>query len=114
MLGRRSLMQGAGALAALGALAGCAGASARPSDDIAFWHLLSGPDGVTMGELLEAGTSVVYPWPSFEMYPQTTGLAGATRVEVPLRPDGTHDLAAMAAAMASWLIPSLEPNPPPT
>ena len=49
VLGRRSLMQGAGALAALGALAGCAGASARPSDDIAFWHLLSGPDGVTMG-----------------------------------------------------------------
>ncbi|WP_369854352.1 extracellular solute-binding protein [Brachybacterium paraconglomeratum] len=56
VLGRRSLMQGAGALAALGGLgtlAGCAGASARPSDDIAFWHLLSGPDGVTMGELLD-------------------------------------------------------------
>src|SRR5699024_1039612 len=23
------------------------------SDDIAFWHLLSGPDGVTMGEMLD-------------------------------------------------------------
>lgn len=55
-LSRRSLMQGAGALGtvgALGALSGCAGAAARASDDIAFWHLLSGPDGVTMGEMLD-------------------------------------------------------------
>ncbi|MFC0672564.1 extracellular solute-binding protein [Brachybacterium hainanense] len=51
--GRRSLLKGAGALGALGALAGCSGASARASDDIAFWHLLSGPDGVTMGQLLD-------------------------------------------------------------
>ncbi|HJG92449.1 MAG TPA: extracellular solute-binding protein [Brachybacterium massiliense] len=55
-LSRRSLMQGAGALGAvgaLGALSGCAGTAARASDDIAFWHLLSGPDGVTMGEILD-------------------------------------------------------------
>ncbi|MFC7464628.1 extracellular solute-binding protein [Brachybacterium sp. GCM10030252] len=54
-IGRRSLLQGAGALGALGglgALSGCGGANARASDDIAFWHLLSGPDGVTMGEML--------------------------------------------------------------
>src|SRR5690606_24499102 len=56
VLGRRSLLQGAGALAALGgtgALAGCAGTAARASDEIAFWHLLSGPDGVTMAEMLD-------------------------------------------------------------
>ena len=55
-VGRRSLLKGAGglgALAGLGALSGCAGADARDSDDIAFWHLLSGPDGVTMGEMLD-------------------------------------------------------------
>ncbi|MGO1227116.1 MAG: extracellular solute-binding protein [Brachybacterium sp.] len=54
---RRSLMQGAGALGAMGAagaLSGCAGASGRAPDDIAFWHLLSGPDGVTMGEMLDS------------------------------------------------------------
>lgn len=55
-LGRRRLLQGAGglgALAGLGALSSCAGADARASDDIAFWHPMSGPDGETMGELLE-------------------------------------------------------------
>lgn len=49
-------MQGAGTLGALGglgALSGCAGTAARAADDIAFWHLLSGPDGVTMGEMLD-------------------------------------------------------------
>ena len=44
-------------------------------------------------------TEAVYPWPSFEMYPQVTGLAGAVRHEVPLLPDGQHDLDAMAAAV---------------
>src|SRR5699024_4092773 len=55
-VGRRSVLKGAGglgALAGLGALSGCAGAEARASDDVAFWHLLSGPDGVTMGEMLD-------------------------------------------------------------
>ncbi|MGO3477855.1 MAG: extracellular solute-binding protein, partial [Brachybacterium tyrofermentans] len=55
-VGRRALMQGAGTLGALGglgALSGCAGTAARAADDIAFWHLLSGPDGVTMGEMLD-------------------------------------------------------------
>lgn len=55
-LNRRSLLQGAGALGAAGSLAalsGCAGAAARPVDELAFWHLLSGPDGVTMGEMLD-------------------------------------------------------------
>lgn len=53
---RRSLLKGAGLLGAVGAsgaLAGCAGAAAGPSDEIDFWHLLSGPDGQTMGSMLE-------------------------------------------------------------
>lgn len=56
LLDRRRLLQGVGGLGAaagLGALSGCAGAGARPSDDITFWHPLSGPDGKTMGELLD-------------------------------------------------------------
>lgn len=62
----------------------------------------------------DATTEAIYPWPSFEMYPQTTGLAGSTRIEVPLRSDGTHDLAAMAAAIteATSLIILCSPNNP--
>ncbi|MCL7660208.1 hypothetical protein M8360_32970, partial [Klebsiella pneumoniae] len=29
----------------------------------------------------DATTEAIYPWPSFEMYPQTTGLVGSTRHE---------------------------------
>ncbi len=62
----------------------------------------------------DATTEAIYPWPSFEMYPQTTGLAGSTRIEVPPRSDGTHDLAAMAAAIteATSLIILCSPNNP--
>ncbi|WP_081710198.1 histidinol-phosphate transaminase [Arthrobacter sp. 35W] len=42
---------------------------------------------------------VLYAWRSFEAYPISVGLSGARSVQVPLRPDGTHDLAAMAAAV---------------
>jgi histidinol-phosphate aminotransferase len=42
---------------------------------------------------------VVYAWRSFEAYPISVGLAGARGVQVPLRPDGSHDLEAMAAAV---------------
>lgn len=42
---------------------------------------------------------VIYPWRSFEAYPISVGLSGAAGVPVPLRADGTHDLAAMAAAV---------------
>jgi histidinol-phosphate aminotransferase len=48
----------------------------------------------------EAGAEVLYAWRSFEAYPYLTDLAGATRVEVPLR-DSRHDLPAMAAAITS-------------
>ncbi|WP_309081605.1 histidinol-phosphate transaminase [Zhihengliuella sp.] len=42
---------------------------------------------------------VVYAWRSFEAYPIVVGTAGARAVEIPLLPDGRHDLAAMAAAV---------------
>ena len=45
------------------------------------------------------GDEVVFAWRSFEAYPIITKLGGAQAVPVPLRPDGTHDLSAMAAAI---------------
>ncbi|WP_309133228.1 histidinol-phosphate transaminase [Brevibacterium sp.] len=62
----------------------------------------------------DATTEAIYPWPSFEMYPQTTGLVGAKRIEVPNRPDGAHDLEAMAAAITdrTRLIILCSPNNP--
>ncbi|NHI16047.1 histidinol-phosphate transaminase [Microbacterium excoecariae] len=45
------------------------------------------------------GDEVVYAWRSFEAYPSLTLVAGATSVQVPNRPDGRHDLPAMAAAV---------------
>lgn len=48
---------------------------------------------------LESGDEIVYAWRSFEAYPIAADLTGATTVRVPLRPDATHDLDAMAAAV---------------
>ncbi|OIH95874.1 MULTISPECIES: histidinol-phosphate transaminase [unclassified Curtobacterium] len=45
------------------------------------------------------GDEVVYAWRSFEAYPGVVTVAGATSVPVPNRPDGGHDLDAMAAAV---------------
>ena len=45
------------------------------------------------------GTTVVYPWRSFEAYPGLVTVAGATSVQVPNRADGSHDLPALAAAV---------------
>ncbi|BDI24180.1 histidinol-phosphate transaminase [Herbiconiux sp. L3-i23] len=45
------------------------------------------------------GDEVIHPWRSFEAYPGQVTVAGATAVPVPLRPDGGHDLDAMAAAV---------------
>ncbi|GGL81882.1 putative phenylalanine aminotransferase [Curtobacterium citreum] len=45
------------------------------------------------------GDEVVYAWRSFEAYPGVVTIAGATGVQVPNRPDGGHDLDAMAAAV---------------
>jgi histidinol-phosphate aminotransferase len=46
-----------------------------------------------------AGDEVVYSWRSFEAYPGLVTVAGATSVQVPNRPDGSHDLVAMADAI---------------
>ncbi|WP_348789536.1 pyridoxal phosphate-dependent aminotransferase [Leifsonia sp. NPDC080035] len=46
-----------------------------------------------------AGDEVVYSWRSFEAYPGLVTVAGATSVQIPNRPDGRHDLPAMAAAI---------------
>ncbi|MFI5429947.1 histidinol-phosphate transaminase [Aeromicrobium sp. UC242_57] len=48
---------------------------------------------------LEAGDEIVYAWRSFEAYPIAAALTGATAVRIALRPDATHDLEAMAAAV---------------
>ncbi|GAB3618537.1 histidinol-phosphate transaminase [Okibacterium endophyticum] len=45
------------------------------------------------------GDDVVYSWRSFEAYPGLVTVAGATSVQVDNRPDGGHDLEAMAAAI---------------
>ena len=46
-----------------------------------------------------AGDEVVYAWRSFEAYPGLVTVSGATSIQVPNRPDGRHDLDAMAAAI---------------
>ena len=46
-----------------------------------------------------AGDEVIYSWRSFEAYPGIVKVAGATSVQVPNRPDGGHDLDAMADAV---------------
>lgn len=45
------------------------------------------------------GDEVVHAWRSFEAYPIAVQVAGARSVPVPLREDGSHDLAAMADAV---------------
>jgi histidinol-phosphate aminotransferase len=47
----------------------------------------------------EAGDEIIYAWRSFEAYPIGADLTGARTIRVPLRPDATHDVDAMAAAV---------------
>ncbi|MGB0099900.1 MAG: histidinol-phosphate transaminase [Nocardioides sp.] len=47
----------------------------------------------------DPGDEVVFAWRSFEAYPIAVTAAAATAVRVPVRPDGRHDLDAMAAAI---------------
>lgn len=63
---------------------------------------------------LEAGAEVVYPWPSFEMYPQIASLRGATHRRIGLTADFRHDLDAMAAAITddTRLVLLCSPNNP--
>lgn len=60
------------------------------------------------------GDEIVYAWRSFEAYPGIVTVAGATSVQVPNRPDGGHDLAAMAAAITdrTRLVIVCSPNNP--
>jgi histidinol-phosphate aminotransferase len=47
----------------------------------------------------ETGDEIIYAWRSFEAYPIGADLTGARTVRVALRPDATHDVDAMAAAV---------------
>ena len=60
------------------------------------------------------GDEVLFAWRSFEAYPIITQISGATAVAVPLRPDETHDLDAMAAAITerTRLVLVCNPNNP--
>jgi multiple sugar transport system substrate-binding protein len=53
-ISRRRLLSGAAALAGGGLLLGCAPGASRPSDDLAYWHLLTGGDGTVMAGLVDA------------------------------------------------------------
>ncbi len=71
-----------------------------------------------LGHLVQAvcdeGDEVVYAWRSFEAYPITTRVAGATPVPVPLGFEARHDLPAMAAAVTARtrLVLVCSPNNP--
>ena len=49
--------------------------------------------------VLRTGDEVVYPWPSFVVYPTVTQMFGATRVPVPLVGGAHYDLEAILAAV---------------
>ena len=83
---------------------------------VALYEALSGELGVPVEHLSVAtgsvgliyqlvqafcdpGDEVVFAWRSFEAYPIAVTAAAATAVRVPVRPDGRHDLDAMAAAI---------------
>lgn len=63
---------------------------------------------------LEADTEVVYPWPSFEMYPQAAALNAADQKPIALTDDFRHDLPAMAEAITdrTRLVLLCSPNNP--
>ncbi|WP_349827099.1 histidinol-phosphate transaminase [Brevibacterium litoralis] len=63
---------------------------------------------------LEAGREVVFPWPSFESYPQLAARQDARAIRVPLTAEARHDLPAMAAALtdATGLVLLCSPNNP--
>ncbi len=64
--------------------------------------------------MLEPGAEVVYAWPSFSMYPHLAAMTGARAISVPLRPDGRHDLEAMAREVtaATRIVIVCNPNNP--
>ena len=52
-----------------------------------------------LSAVCQPGTEVVFPWRSFESYPIAVPSVGGEPVPVELRPDGSHDLDAMRAAI---------------
>jgi histidinol-phosphate aminotransferase len=96
----------------------------RLTEALAAKHAVD-PDRIALGcgsvqlvqELVEiacdAGDEVAYGWRSFEAYPTLTAIAGATRVQVPLR-DAHLDLDAIADAVTdrTRLVLLCSPNNP--
>jgi histidinol-phosphate aminotransferase len=64
--------------------------------------------------LLDAGSEVVYAWPSFSVYPELAAGSGARAVTVPLDAHDRHDLEAMLAQVtpATRLVLVCNPNNP--
>jgi histidinol-phosphate aminotransferase len=99
------------AVAASGAFNRYPDASARALRDVLAARHGTTPEHIHVGsgsvallsQFIQAaagpGDTVVYPWRSFEAYPGLVTVAGATSVQVPNRPDGSHDMAALAAAV---------------
>lgn len=82
-------------------------------------HVATGTGSVGVAQsLLQAtsgpGDEVIYAWRSFEAYPIITQISGATSVQVPLLPDESHDLDAMADAVTdrTRLVFVCNPNNP--
>ena len=72
--------------------------------DVAPEQIALGTGSVAVvGQLLWAaagpGTTVVYPWRSFEAYPIWVQMTGASSIQVPLLDDERHDLDSMLAAI---------------
>lgn len=62
---------------------------------------------------LDHTRTVVYPWPSFPMYPVVARLQEAQEVQVSLTPEGRHDLHRMAElAAGAQLVVVCNPNNP--
>ncbi len=67
-------------------------------------HIALGTGSVALcGQIIQSaagpGDNIMYAWRSFESYPIWTGIAGADSIQIPLRPDETHDLDAMLQAI---------------
>jgi len=82
-------------------------------------QVVVGPGSVTLIAYLIWATctpedSVLYSWRSFEGYPILVGAAGVGAIQVPNRPDGGHDLDAMANAITdrTRLVLLCSPNNP--
>jgi histidinol-phosphate aminotransferase len=70
--------------------------------------------GHLVQSVCDEGDEVVFAWRSFEAYPIVTQVCGARPVQVPVTPDGRHDLPAMADAVTgrTRLVLVCTPNNP--